>query len=63
MVSILVYLMVIIKFIIKSRGDKNKINDRTHDFFIWIILYEHEMDKEKMENLIKITHYFILTES
>lgn len=55
MVSNLIYLMVIIKFIIKSRRDKEEINDRTNDFYIWIILYEHETSKWKMEDLIKVT--------
>lgn len=41
--------MAIIKFIIKSRGDKKEINDRTNDFYVWIILYEHETSNWKME--------------
>lgn len=44
MVFNLIYLMVIIKFIIKSRGDKKEIIDRINDFYIGI-LYEYEISK------------------
>lgn len=36
MVTNLIYLMVVIKLIIKSRGDKKERNDRTNYFYIYI---------------------------